>query len=390
MAEQNILNNTLSELPQTNSTQAVPEPIPDAAHVAEMAANIDFADPALTITYGSKAMNEIARFSDSLLSQVRAQDAGYIGDTLTNLLSKLKSTDMDAAASAESGPLAKLPLIGHFFNPMSRAKARFNTLADQVDSVGITLQKAMDGLLRDIEVMERLYELNRNFHQELSLAIAAGEQRLGEARNVELPKLQAAAENNDNLAAQEVRDFADRLNRFERRLHDLKLSRAVTLQTAPQIRMIQGNDQTLAEKIQAGMLTAIPIWKSQMVLGLSIHGQKQAARLQREVSDTTNELLNKNADMLHQASVETAREVERSVVDMETLRAVHGKLINTVQETMRIAAEAREQRRNAENELDRLEQDLRVQLTNLSGQTAPKTISPEPASDSTDHEDART
>lgn len=342
---------------------AVPDAPQELERVAGLAAEIDFADPALTITYGAKTMADIARFSDSLLAQVRAQEAGHVGKTLSGLLARLQSTDPAAAGGAEPGPLARLPLIGGLFNPQARARSRFNSLADQVDSVVLGLQKALDGLLRDIEIMEQLYGLNRNFHQELSLAIAAGEQRLSDARSRDLPKLRARAEKaGDNLSAQEARDFADKLDRFERRLHDLKLSRAVTLQTAPQIRLIQGNDQTLAEKIQAGILTAIPIWKSQMVLGLSIHGQKQAARLQQEVSDATNTLLNKNAELLRQASLDTARAAERGVVDLETLRNVHNQLIDSVSETLRISAEARQQRRAVEDELRQLEQDLRARL----------------------------
>ncbi len=343
----------------------------DKDRIAEIAANIDFADPSLTIAYGARTMTDIAKFADGLLAQVRARDSGPVGQVLSSLLGRLKDLDIAETAGQEPGWTARLPVLGKLFDPMTRAQARFNTLADGVDNVVVSLQTAMTRLMRDIEVMEQLYDLNREFHHELTVDIAAGHMRLEQARAEDLPRLQAEAHKAgesaaDNLSAQAVRDFADKLNRFERRLYDLQLARAVTLQTAPQIRLIQGNDQTLAEKIQAGILTAIPIWKSQMVLALSIHGQKQAARLQQEVSDTTNELLRKNASLLHDATVSTAREAERGVVDIESLREVHGKLLSTVEETLNIAVEARDKRRNVEEELRRMEDDLHDRLTDLA------------------------
>ncbi len=350
----------------------------DRARIAEIATGIDFADPSLTISFGARTMADIAKFSDALLVQVRARDSGPVGQVLSSLLARLKDMNIAETAGREPGWAARLPVLGGLFDPMTRAQARFNTLADGVDNVVITLQEAMTRLLRDIEIMEQLYELNRNFHHELTLDIAAGKKRLEQAYAGDLPKLQDKARQGGEeaqaaLDAQAARDFADKLNRFERRLYDLQLARAVTLQTAPQIRLIQGNDQTLAEKIQAGILTAIPIWKAQMVLALSIHGQKQAARLQQEVSDTTNELLRKNAELLHDATVSTAREAERGVVDIESLRQVHAQLLGTVEETLHIAAEARDKRRVVERELQRMEDDLRHRLADLTG---PKTAPP--------------
>ena len=361
--------------PKFNNDLPLTEQAPDRARIAELAADIDFADPSLTIAYGAKTMADIAKFSDGLLAQVRARDAGPVGQVLSSLLTRIKDANIAENAGQEPGWAARLPVVGELFNPMARAQARFNTLADGVDNVVIHLQEAMTRLLRDIEVMEQLYGLNREFHRELTLAIAAGKQRLEQARAEDLPRLQAEARQMeqtapDSLAAQKVRDFDDRLNRFERRLYDLQLARAVTLQAAPQIRLIQGNDQTLAEKIQAGILTAIPIWKSQMVLALSIHGQKQAARLQQEVSDTTNELLRKNADLLHAAAVDVARESERGVVDIESLRQVHARLLETVEETLRMAVEARDKRREVEKELQHMEGDLRDRLSDLADSKA--------------------
>ena len=225
----------------------------------------------------------------------------------------------------------------------------------------------MTGLLYDIEVLEQLYQHNKEFHEELSVYIAAGKIRLQKAREQELPALLAEAEkSDDSMSAQKVRDFSEQINRFERRLHDLQLSRTITLQTAPQIRLIQSNNQTLAEKIQTSVLSTIPIWKSQMVLALSIRGQQSAAQLQKSVADTTNSLLRNNAEVLQQSTIETARQVERSIVDVETVREVHGKLLATIEETLRIAQEGRQQRLETERELVAMEQDLKTKLTALA------------------------
>ncbi len=342
-------------------------PAPAPKNVEELAQSINLNDPALTITYGTQTMNDIASFADNLLGRVRAKDAGPVGDTLTDLMVQVKDLDLEEVAGGKKGFLENLPLVGSLFNSAERSIARFKTLAAQVDVISGKLDEAMLGLLRDIEVLEQLYELNKSFHQDLSLYIEAGKTRLEQARAVDLPRMKEEADTTqDSMAAQGVRDFAERLNRFERRLHDLRLSRTITLQTAPQIRLIQSNNQTLAEKIQTSVLATIPIWKSQMVLALSLHGQQNAAKLQQQVADTTNELLRKNAEMLESATVDTARQVERSVVDVETLRGVHARLLSTIEETLRIAQEGKERRASVEKDLESMEQDLRTRLTALA------------------------
>ena len=339
----------------------------EAARVRELAASINLEDPALTLTYGAESMNGISRFADDLLGRVRAKDAGPVGETLTDLLVKVKDADLSALSQGKKGFLESIPLIGALFNSAERSIAKFDTLSGQVEDIAAKLDEAMVALLRDIEVLEQLYEHNRSFHNDLSVYIEAGQERLDAARAQELPRLQEeAAQSKDSMDAQKVRDFAEKLNRFERRLHDLKLSRTITIQTAPQIRMIQNNDQTLAEKIQTSILTTIPIWKSQMVLALSLHGQRGAAMLQKEVSDTTNSLLRQNAEMLETASVETAREVERSVVDVETLRDVQQRLVSTIEQTLQIAEEGRTKRLSVEKELQGMESTLREQLSSLA------------------------
>ena len=327
---------------------------------------IDFNDPALTLSYGACTMNAIAGFADNILRQVRAKDAGPLGEILTNLLTQVKTVDTGKFAGKEN-LLSRLPLLGSFFDSFERRMAGLQKITDQVDAIAASLDQAMVGLLRDIEILEQLFASNRQFHQDLCIYIAAGEKRLETARNTDLPRMQAeAAQSGDSMKAQEVRDFASRLDRFERRLHDLRISRTVTVQSVPQIRLIQSNDQTLAEKIQTSILTTIPIWKNQMVLALSLYSQQKAVALQKQVADSTNELLRKNAQMLEDASIGVARESERAIVDMETLRDVHERLISTIEESLKIAAEGRAGRRSAEQELRGMEDALRTRLLEIA------------------------
>ena len=342
--------------------------------VTDIEKAINLADPSLTVTYGTETMQDISRFADDLLGRVQAKDSGEVGQTLTDLMLKVKDVNVQEIGE-KPGILERLPVIGSLFNSMERTVAKFKTLSEQVEVITDKLDQAMVGLLYDIEVLEKLYQHNEKFHYDLSAYIEAGKRKVEQARNVDLPKLKEQADaSGDPMEAQKVRDFAEQVNRFERRLHDLQLSRTITVQTAPQIRLIQSNNRTLAEKIQTSILSTIPIWKSQMVLALSLHGQKNAAMLQKSVSDTTNEMLRKNAELLQQASVDTAREVERSVVDIETLRDVHAKLISTIEETLRIAQDGRDKRMAAEKELAGMETELKARLTALGAQKTQATI----------------
>lgn len=337
--------------------------------VLALADTINFDDPSLTISYGSKTMNEISKFADTLLGSVRARDAGPAGESLQTLMLKLKDVDVSEIANPKKGFFASLPVVGSLFGSVEKTIACFDTVLEQVESISGSLEDAMLDLLKDIQVLEQLYEFNRTLYEDLAAAIMAGERRLEKARNEELPALQAEAARTGNpMDTQKVHDFAERLNRFERRLHDLKLSRTITLQTAPQIRMIQSNNQTLAEKIQTSILATIPVWKNQMVLALSIHRQHSAAQLQRDVADTTNQLLSKNAEMLQQSTTAAAREVDRGIVDIETLRDVQGRLVSTVEETLAIAADGRKRRAEVEKELVSMEEDMKARLTALAGE----------------------
>ncbi len=343
-------------------------------NILQIAKNINLADPSLDVTFGTKTMQGISRFADDLLARVQAKDSGEVGETLTNLMLRVKDVDVSEMGKKPS-VIEKIPFIGSLFNNTRKTLAKFNTLAEHVSSISDKLEEAMVGLLHDVEIMEQLYKHNENFYHDLSAHIEAGKRRLEEARTVELPQLQEqAAASNNALDAQKVRDFADHIGRFERRLHDLELSRTITIQSAPQIRLIQSNNRALAQKVQTSILTTIPIWKNQMIIALSLQGQRNAAQLQKEVADTTNDMLRKNAAMLEQTAIVTAQEVERSIVDIETLREVHTKLINTVDETLRIAQEGRQKRIAVEKELVSMEAQLKENLTSLAARKAQQSI----------------
>lgn len=336
--------------------------------VQQLVAQIDITDPVLSISYGAKTMNSISRFSDSLLEQVRAKDAGVIGEQLTDLLGKVKSVDLSTFGE-KPGFMASLPVVGKLFNRIERTMAEYQTLAQQVDTVTNKLDTAMVDLLRNISTLEQLFVRNREFFQQINLHIIAGKQKVAQLQEVDLPAAQAQVAD-DPMNAQKVRDLLEGIQRFERRLHDLMLSRTIAIQTAPQIRLMQGNSQSLAEKIQSSILSTIPIWKSQIVLALSLHNQRQATKLQKDVADTTNEMLRRNAELLQTGTIETAREVERSVVDIETLRDVQARLLNTIEETVTIASDARTRRQEVEQELSTMENDLRTRLASIASSGA--------------------
>nr|WP_254611131.1 toxic anion resistance protein [Serratia proteamaculans] len=338
----------------------------DQEEVSRLVNQIDITDPVLSIAYGAKTMNSISRFSESLMQEVRAKDAGMIGDQLTDLLSKVKAVDLSAFGEKKS-LLASIPLLGSLFNKVERTMMEYQTLAQQVDNIGKKLEQTMVDLLRNIAVLEQLFIRNRDFFQQINLHVIAGKQKLALVQTEELAQAQQKAnQSSDAMDAQNVRDLLEGIQRFERRLHDLMMSRTIAVQTAPQIRLMQSNSQSLAEKIQSSILTTIPIWKSQIVLALSLNSQRQAAKLQKDVADTTNDMLRRNAELLQTGTLETARQVERSIVDIETLRDVQARLLSTIEDTVTIASDARSRRAEVEKELGTMEQELRNRLASIA------------------------
>jgi uncharacterized protein YaaN involved in tellurite resistance len=338
----------------------------DQEEVSRLVSQIDITDPVLSIAYGAKTMNSISRFSESLMQEVRAKDAGMIGDQLTDLLSKVKAVDLSAFGEKKS-LMASIPLLGSLFNKVERTMMEYQTLAQQVDNIGKKLEQTMVDLLRNIAVLEQLFIRNRDFFQQINLHVIAGKQKLALVQTEELAQAQQkASQSSDAMDAQNVRDLLEGIQRFERRLHDLMMSRTIAVQTAPQIRLMQSNSQSLAEKIQSSILTTIPIWKSQIVLALSLNSQRQAAKLQKDVADTTNDMLRRNAELLQTGTLETARQVERSIVDIETLRDVQARLLSTIEDTVTIASDARSRRAEVEKELGTMEQELRNRLASIA------------------------
>jgi uncharacterized protein YaaN involved in tellurite resistance len=340
----------------------------DKRKVAEIRGNTDLTDPQSVVSYGLPAQSRIATFADSLLGDVRNKDAGIGGEALVDLLKKVRELDVDAL-SAGGSKAAKVPLVGRFVDSFGRFAARYQKVATSIDRIVDSLERARMGLLKDMTVLDKMYDLNLEYLKQLDLYIAAGEQVLEDMNTQRLPELEVEARTSgDPLAAQRLADFQQAVGRFERRLHDLKLTRMVAIQTAPQIRLIQGNDQNLVEKIQSSILTTIPLWKNQIVIAISLYRQQKAFELQRKVSDTTNELLAKNAELLHAGSVKVGREVERGVVDVETLRKVNGELVQTLEETIRIQDEGHARRLQAEGEIAQMQTELKQKLIELRGQ----------------------
>jgi uncharacterized protein YaaN involved in tellurite resistance len=346
----------------------------DLQRVAEIKAAVDVSDSQSVLAYGLPAQSRIANFADSLLGDVRNKDAGSGGEALNDLLKKVRELDIDAL-SAGSGK-AKIPIIGRFANTFDRFAARYQRVATSIEKIVDALERSRMALLKDMTVLDKMYELNLDYLKQLDVYIAAGEQALQELHQTKIPALEAeVAASNDVMAAQRLADLQQAATRFERRLHDLKLTRMIAIQTAPQIRLIQGNDQNLVEKIQSSILTTVPLWKNQIVIAISLYRQQKAVELQKQVTDTTNELLAKNAELLRDGSAKVGREVERGVVDVETLRKVNDDLVATLEETIQIQEEGRARRIEAEGEIGRLQVELRQKLIELRSQ-APQIAAP--------------
>mgnify|MGYP000905349841 CR=1 FL=1 len=353
---------------QPQALARTPDGLPplDTSKVDELSAAIDVTDAQAVLSFGLPAQSRIAGFADSLLSDVRNKDAGLGGEALTDLLGKVRELDVDALGA---GGKSRLPLFGRFANTFDRFASRYQKVASSIDRIVDALERSRMALLKDITVLDKMFELNLDYIRQLDLYIAAGEKTLRELSTSKIPALEAAvAASDDVMAAQQLADLRQAAGRFERRIHDLKLTRMVAIQTAPQIRLIQSNDQNLVEKIQTSILTTLPLWKNQIVIAISLYRQQNAVELQKQVTDTTNELLAKNAELLRTGSAKVARETERGVVDIETLRKVNTDLVATLEETIRIQDEGRSKRREAEAEITRLQADLRHKLIELRAQ----------------------
>ena len=341
---------------------AIPEPVftPEEQRIIdEFASKIDIENTNQILQYGAGTQKKMADFSDAALENVKTQDLGEVGELITGVVGELKDFD----AVEEKG------LFGFFKKQSSRLetmKARYTKAETNVEKITEALQQHQLRLMKDSAVLDKMYEQNLAYFKELTMDIHAGKKQLEQVRSGKLKDLMEKAERTGLPEdAQAVKDLDSKCNRFEKKLHDLELTRTISLQTAPQIRLIQSNDTSMVEKIQTTIVNTIPLWKSQMVLALGIAHSTEAAKAQREVTDLTNELLKKNAEALHMASVETARESERGIVDIETLQKTNADLIQTLDEVMQIQRDGRAKRQQAEQEMRRMEDDLKRKLLEI-------------------------
>ena len=327
--------------------------------VNDFAAKIDIENTNQILQYGAGTQKKMADFSDTALENVKTQDLGEIGELISNVVGELKDFDVQEE--------------GKFFGFFRKQTSKIENLKNKYDKAQVNVEKITDSLqqhqvrlMKDSAMLDKMYEQNLNYFKELTMYILAGKKKLEETRNGKLAEMKnKAALSGLPEDAQAARDLDEKCSRFEKKLHDLELTRTIAMQTAPQIRLIQNNDTVMVEKIQTTIVNTIPLWKSQMVLALGIAHSAEAAQAQRQVTDITNELLRKNAETLHMATVETAKESERGIVDLETLQKTNADLIQTLDDVMRIQMEGRQKRQTAEMEMHRMEEELKRKLLEI-------------------------
>ena len=335
------------------------------AKAMTVAKTIDEKDLNTIINFGAETQQQVSDFANQMIANVKNKDTGSIGDSLNELLINLNELKPNALVAKDSNIF--LRIFGNIRKSIQLAQMRFQEVGEQVDKISIKLATDKDGLLHDNAALEELYKRNKSFFDELNVYIGAGEMKIEELQQKLIPEaMQKAQETGDQMDVQVVNDLHQFLDRLEKRNHDLKLTRQMTIQQAPQIRLIQNTNQALAEKIQSSITTTIPLWKNQIAIAMTLLRQKDAVTAQRQVSETTNQLIQKNSEMLKISTIETARENERGIIDLETLQKTQQNLIETLEETLQIQQEGRMRRKAAEIELNRLEGTMQQQLLQLS------------------------
>lgn len=333
----------------------------DKEKIRAYAEKIDIMDSQMVLQYGAGVQKQIADFSENALSSVKTKDLGEIGDMLTGVVTELKGFDANEQAKGLKGLFRKSTA------KVTALKAKYDKAENNINNI----VKAMEGhqvtLMKDVAMLDQMYETNQQYYKDLTLYILAGKDKLKTAREEELPKLLAKAEQTGLPEdAQAAKDYSSMIDRFEKKIYDLELTRNISMQMAPQIRLIQSNDTVMSEKIQSTILNTIPLWKSQMVIAIGLEHSQDAAKAQREVTDATNELLKKNAEALKMASIDTAKESERGIVDIETLTQTNQTLIDTLDEVMKIQQEGRVKRAEAEKELARIEGEMKSKVLEVT------------------------
>ena len=328
--------------------------------VDEFSKKIDIANSSLVLQYGSAAQKNIASFSENALASVKTKDLGAIGDDLAKLVTELKDFD------AEEEKKGFLGIFKKQVDVLENLKTKYTSAEKNVDKIVAALEAHQITLMKDVAMLDQMYALNEKYYKELTMYIIAGKKRLADVRANELEELRKKAEvSNSPDAAQEYNDFVNLINRFEKKIHDLELTRQISIQMGPQTRLLQNNDTLMIEKIQSSLVNTIPLWKSQMVLALGLEHSKEATRAQQEVTELTNRMLKKNAEILKTSTIETAKAAERSIIDIQTLQHTNKKLIETLDEVMKIQVQGAEKRKEAEAELGRIEGELKQKLLEL-------------------------
>lgn len=341
-------------LPEENKKKAI-----------QLAGQIDHKNMQSIVLYGSQAQSKLLNFSHTMIDHVQKKDVGEIGEILGELMKKLDQVNPDDLQSKKKGFLARM--FGRVSNSLQEVLSKYQKTSVQIDRISLKLEHSKNALISDNKLLEQLYEKNKEYFTALNVYIAAGELKLEELKTKTIPALKQQAESSEHnqMAVQEVNDLIQFADRLDKRGHDLLLSRQITIQSAPQIRLIQNTNQALAEKIQSSIVTAIPLWKNQVAIALTLLRQRNAVDTQQKVSDTTNELLLKNAELLKTNTIETVRANERGLVDIDTLKKVQESLISTLEETLTIQEEGRIKRRQAEEELMMMEGDLKQKLLSI-------------------------
>ncbi|MFS0668519.1 toxic anion resistance protein [Peribacillus frigoritolerans] len=362
----------VQELEKVSSQEAKPVKLIDVipeenrAKAYQLAEQIDPTNHQAMISYGTPAQSKLLTFSNSMLEHVQKKDVGEVGSIINDLMKKLNELSPDELKPDKPSFFARM--FGKLSGSVQEVLSKYQKTGAQIDRISVKLDRSKNILLSDIVILEKLYETNKEYFQALNVYIAAGEIKLEEIHEKTIPELRKSAESsNDQMKFQEVNDMLQFAERLDKRLHDLKLSREITIQSAPQIRLIQNTNQALVEKIQSSIMTAIPLWKNQVAIALTLIRQRHAVEAQKQVSKTTNDLLLKNSEMLKTNTIETAKENERGLVDIETLKKTQANLISTLEETMRIQEEGRHKRRQAEQELASMENELKQKLLEIKG-----------------------
>lgn len=347
-------------VPQTIAVDETPLTPEEQKMVDEFASKIELSNSNLIVQYGSGAQKKIADFSESALNNVRTKDLGEVGNLLTDVVTELKGFNDDEDKKGFLG------IFKRTSNKLAAMKVKYDKAEGNVNKICTVLENHQIQLLKDVAMLDKMYDMNKVYFKELSMYILAGKKKLNEVMSVELPRLMEKAQASGLPEdAQAANDLAAMCSRFEKKIYDLELTRMISIQMAPQIRLVQNNDTLMSDKIQSTLVNTIPLWKSQMVLALGIANSQQAARSQRQVTDMTNELLRKNADTLKMATIETAKESERGIVDIETLVSTNQSLISTLEEVTKIQEEGRQKRAEAEKELGRIEGELKQKLLEI-------------------------